>query len=123
MANRASPALNVLALIAFNIKKMECWRAGVLEWWGPGPHSNTPSLHRPVASQQMPQLLPLGLEVARVVRVGFHLYRQLLDDLQPVAFQPHNLPRIIRQQPDGLEAQVRQNLRPEAVLAQVHVVS
>ncbi len=55
------------------------------------------------------------------MRIGFHLDRQLLHDLQPVAFQPDNLPRIIRQQPDRLETQVRQNLRPEAVLAQVHV--
>ena len=69
----------------------------------------------------MSHLLALGFQVARVVRIGLHANRHLLDDFQAVAFQPDQFFRIVRQQPDGFQAEIAEDLCAETVFAQIHV--
>src|SRR5450432_934382 len=75
------------------------------------------------ASQQMPQLLPLRFQIPFVVWIGFHFDRHLLDDLQTVALQPDNFFRIVRQQANGFQAEVNENLRAKPVFTQIHLVT
>ncbi len=72
-------------------------------------------------SQQMPHLCPFRLQIPFVVRIRLHANRHLLDDFQSVALQPDDFFRIVGQQPDGFQAEVHEDLRAEAVFAQVHV--
>lgn len=69
----------------------------------------------------MPHLLPLGLQVAFVVGIRLHLDGHLPGDLQAVAFEPHDFTRIVRQQTDGFQAEVAEDLCAEAVFAQIHL--
>ena len=45
--------------------------------------------------------------------------RHALIDLQPVAFEADELPRIVRDRPDRFEPQIQKNLRADAVVAEV----
>src|SRR6266498_347902 len=74
-------------------------------------------------SHQMPQLLPLRLQVARVVRIGRDADGHLFDDLEAVAFEADDFLGIVSEEPDGFEAQVDENLRAKAVFAQVRFES
>ena len=69
----------------------------------------------------MPQLLPLRFQIPFVVRIGFHLDGHLLNNFQAVALQPDDFFRIVRQQPDGLQAEVNEDLREYGLGAQILV--
>ena len=47
------------------------------------------------------------------------LERHLLGDLEAVALEADDLARVVRQEPDRVQAQVAQDLRADAVVAQV----
>ena len=70
-------------------------------------------------AEQMPELVALHVEVAPVLVVGQDLDRHLLDDGQPVGLDALHLARIVREEPDGGQPEVGQDLVPEAVLARV----
>src|SRR5262245_60611110 len=74
-------------------------------------------------SQQMTQFVPLGQQVGHVVPIWFHFDGHLLDDFQPIAFQTDDLFRVVREQPNRLETEIDQNLRAQAVFAEVHRIS
>src|ERR1043166_5414043 len=74
-------------------------------------------------SHQMPELFALGIEISGIVRIGLHADGDLLDDFQAVALQPDDFLGIVREQPDRFYPQVREDLRPQAVFAQVHFVA
>src|SRR4026209_2838743 len=54
------------------------------------------------------------------MRIRLHPNRDLLDYFEAVTFESNDLFRIVREQPNGLQAEVRKNLCPETVFAQVH---
>ena len=49
--------------------------------------------------KNVPHTLTLGIEVAAVVIMRGNAQRHLLDDLKPMAGEPHDLTRVIGQQP------------------------
>src|SRR5438046_7977340 len=65
------------------------------------------------------ELLALRGEIAAVLVVGRHFDRHLLDDLQPVGLDSLHLARIVREESDGRQPEVGENLVPEPVLARV----
>ena len=69
--------------------------------------------------QQMPHLRPLGLEVFLVVRVGRGADRDHFDDLQPVAFEADDFFRVVGQEAHFPHAEIDEDLRAEAVVAQL----
>src|SRR5690606_28093580 len=70
---------------------------------------------------QVAELAPLGGEVRAVVRTRLHLDGLAARDLQAVALEPHDLPRVVRQELDRAEAQVEQDLGADTVVAQVRL--
>lgn len=66
--------------------------------------------HTPACDATNRLLLPQ----APLPRLSSHWY--LLDDLNPVRVQPDDLARMISQQADGMQPQVRQDLRADAIL-------
>ena len=52
--------------------------------------------------------------------IGFGSDRELLDDLDVVAFEPHDFARVVGEEPDPADAQIGENLGAEPVFAQVH---
>src|SRR5581483_9549231 len=69
--------------------------------------------------KQMAELVSFGAQVELVVFVGRELDRQLLYDVQSVSLDPHNLLGIVGQQTDCADAEVEQDLRADAVVAEV----
>src|SRR5262245_1952163 len=69
--------------------------------------------------EEVAELVALGVEIAPVLVVREHLDRHLLDDRQAVRLDPLHLARIVREEPDGGQAEVGEDLVPEAVLARV----
>ena len=67
----------------------------------------------------MPHLRPLGAQVGLVVRVGLDADGHRLDDLEAVAGEADDLLRVVGQQADLPHAEIEEDLRAEAVLAQV----
>src|ERR1051325_10389089 len=67
----------------------------------------------------MSHLPLLGAEVFDVRRLRRDFDRHELDDCESVAFQPDDLPRIVREQADFLHAEIAQNLRADAVVSEV----
>src|SRR5512135_1315108 len=65
------------------------------------------SLHAP---QQVPQLLLLRLQVAAAVLGRSDLDRHPLGDRQAVAFEAHELARVVRHQAQLVDAQLDQDL-------------
>ena len=51
--------------------------------------------------------------------VGLHLQRYALGDLQPEAPEAHDLGQVVGQKPDTREAEVLEDLGPDAVVAEV----
>src|SRR5438477_8031030 len=74
---------------------------------------------RPVASKFVAEFGSFRFKVFLVVRRRLGSDRQLLDDLQAEPFEADDFLRIVREQPDAAQAEVAQNLRAKAVLAQV----
>ena len=69
--------------------------------------------------EAMAELRFLRLQVAPVFGVGRNLDRDLLDDRQPEALEADDLLRVVRQNADGREAEVGQDLVPDPVVARV----
>src|SRR5439155_13431247 len=71
------------------------------------------------ALQQVSHARLLGAQVADVVGVGLGLERHPLDDLEAEALEAAVLGRVVRQQTHRRDAQVDEDLGPDAVLAAV----
>ena len=69
--------------------------------------------------QDVAELVALGPQVAEVVLLRRHLDRHRRGDRQAVALEPDDLARVVGQQADGREAEVGEDLRADAVVAQV----
>src|SRR5262245_30899216 len=72
------------------------------------------------ASKQVTEFLPLSLQVTLVMRIRPDFDRDLFDNFQAIAFKANDLFRVICQQPDGVQAEVNEDLRSKPVFAQVH---
>src|SRR6267143_6815773 len=83
-------------------------------WFFPG-HSTFVFCH----SQQVSQLRLFGLEIFRVVRIGFATDWHLLHHLQAVAFQPDDLLRVVSQKTEPTHSEIEKDLRAEAVVSQI----
>src|SRR5262249_14699201 len=73
----------------------------------------------PGKAQQVAQLRFLRLQIAGIVLVLGHLDRHTLDHVKAIPFQAANLARIVRKQTDLANAEILQDLRPDAVIPQV----
>src|SRR5205807_9583614 len=60
--------------------------------------------------QPVAELIPLGGQIPPVLRMRRHLDRHLLGHLQPVRAQARDLLRVVRQQADGGEAELAEDL-------------
>ena len=69
--------------------------------------------------QRVAHAVALGAQVGLVVRVGGVLDRHLRRDRQPVALQPADLLRVVGEDADARQPEVDQDLRADAVVAQV----
>src|SRR5215475_14933993 len=67
----------------------------------------------------MPQLRLFGLEIFRIMRIGFATYRHLLNHLQAVAFESDDLFRVIGQKTELTHSEIEKDLRAEAVISQI----
>src|SRR3712207_3330043 len=85
-------------------------------WLAPSTPREVPMLD---LVEDVVELLALGLEVAVVVAVGLHLKRHALGDLEPEAPEAHHLRQVVGQEPDALEAEVLEDLGPDAVVPEV----
>ena len=63
--------------------------------------------------EAMPELVALGLEVAAVLGVRRRLDGHLFDDRQPEPFDPRELLRVVREDPDRRQAEVGEDLVPD----------
>src|SRR5690349_19588614 len=70
-------------------------------------------------SEEVAQLVALGLQVGAILVVWIGQQRDPLDDLQSVSFEADELSGIIRHHPDRGEFQVSQNLSANSVVSQV----
>src|SRR6266851_5410603 len=66
----------------------------------------------------MPSLIPSTFSLAQPYHFRRGADREALDDLEPVAGHAHDAARVVREQADALDAEVREHLRPEAEVAQ-----
>ncbi len=69
--------------------------------------------------EEVAQLRALRLQVFGVVEVGWGDDGHYLHHLQPVAFQSDDLPGVVGEQADFLQAQFRQDLSTNAIVPQV----
>src|SRR5438105_10794749 len=84
------------------------------------PSYRTPGLEDVIEPlQQESHAVALGAQVADVLGVGHGLQRDPLDDLEPESFQAAVLARVVGHQAHRGDAQVDEDLRPDAVLAAV----
>src|SRR6185295_18063604 len=74
---------------------------------------------RSYAAQEVAELLLLRLQVAPGAVGGRHLEGHAVGDLQAVAGQAHELARVVGEQQDPVQAQLVQDLGPDAVVALV----
>src|SRR5580698_2130779 len=72
-----------------------------------------------VEVQAVPELVLLGAEIALVVGVGRNDERNLIDHLEAVAAQAVVLPWVVGEHHHALDAEVRQDLGPDPVVALV----
>src|SRR5690242_8376860 len=72
-----------------------------------------------VISQQVTHLYPLGFQVAGVVRVWLTLDRHLFDHLDAVTFEADHLLRVVGEETKLAHAEIVEDLRADAVIAQV----
>src|SRR5882724_4133556 len=71
----------------------------------------------------MPQLVSLRLEVALVVRVGGDAYRNPLDYLETETLEAVDLLGVVGEQADLADAEVIEDLAPDAVIPLVRGMS
>src|SRR5919106_1741768 len=69
--------------------------------------------------QQVPHFRSFGLEIFDVVWVGFAANRHLFYHLQAVTLESDNFLRIVGQKTEPADSQIEQDLRAEAVIAQI----
>src|SRR4051794_12145503 len=69
----------------------------------------------------MSELLAFRLQIARVFLVLRLFQRHPIADAQAVALEANHLARVVRDRPDRFEAEVEQDLRTDAVVAQVRL--
>src|SRR5438477_8707530 len=72
-----------------------------------------------VEPERVPELVALRLEVARVLGVRRHLDRHLLHDLEAEALYPGDLARVVRENADRRQPELREDLRADPVVARV----
>src|SRR4029077_4380329 len=87
----------------------------ILAFWCFLRHSTFALRH----SQQVSQLRLFGLEIFRVVRIGFAAYWHLLDHLQAVAFQSNDLLRVVSQKTELTHSEIEKDLRAQTVISQI----
>src|SRR5690606_5550841 len=73
------------------------------------------------AAQEVPHLRALRLQVAAVVSRGRDLDRLAPRDLEAVPFEPHDLARIVREDPDRAQPQVEEDLSADPEVAQIRL--
>src|SRR5438128_1406470 len=69
--------------------------------------------------EEVAHLVALGQEVSPVVLRGRDLDGHALDDLETIAFDADDLLRIVGEDPQTLGAEIDEDVRPDAVVAQV----
>ena len=74
---------------------------------------------RPLRREQMSELVALRAQILGVLVVRRLHDRYTLVDAQTVALEADHLARIVRDRPNGLEAEVEQDLRADAVVPQI----
>ena len=73
-----------------------------------------------IISNVVAHLVAFGFEILRVVLVGLELDGHLLDDLEFVPLQTDDLARVVGHEADLTDAEIKEDLCAEAVVAQVH---
>src|SRR5580704_1180563 len=79
--------------------------------------------NRACASQQVPHLLPLSLEVSCIVRICHGFDWELLDDIETVSFKTDHFFWIICEESNMTHSQVKQYLGADAVLTKIHWIA
>src|SRR3954468_1814217 len=92
---------------------------GSRQWRTAGQHRSDFPRTRPSACQQVSEFVALGLHIACVFLVSRLDDRHALVHAEAVAFKANHLARIVRDRSDGLETEVKQDLRADPVLAKV----
>ena len=69
--------------------------------------------------QHMAELFLLRAQIVQVVRVGLDLERDAFDDLDAVAADAGSLARVVRQDPDLRDAEIRQDLGTDPVVTEI----
>ena len=67
----------------------------------------------------MSQLFLLGAQIIAIPLVGRNLDRDALDDAKPIAIQADHLLGVVGEESNLPDAQIDENLRADAVMAQV----
>src|SRR5919202_5687840 len=73
------------------------------------------------AGEEVSELVALRLEVAGVLAVRLGDDGDTLVHAQTVPLQPYQLLRVVRDRPDRLDAEVEEDLRADAVVAQIRL--
>ena len=71
----------------------------------------------------MPKLLGFGPKVLNIMLIWNNFKWNSSGDRKPIAFKAYDLFRIIREQPDLFNPQIRKDLRPYAILAEIRLES
>src|SRR5262245_6077757 len=69
--------------------------------------------------QQVTELVALGAQILAIVGVGRDLQGHPLDDMQPVAFQPGALRRVVGEQAQVLHPEIDEDLGADPVVTQI----
>src|SRR6185312_11811158 len=69
--------------------------------------------------EQVPELVALGAEIILIVLRGARHERHPLDDLESVALETHQLPRVVGHHADGGQPEIAQDLGADTVVPKV----
>src|SRR6185503_16894513 len=88
--------------------------------WG-SPKVRTGTTQPPDSNlfENVPSFFLFGRQIPDIPRVRLNLDRYSLDHFQPVAFDANDLSRVIRNQLDLMQAEIRENLGTDAVIPQI----
>lgn len=67
----------------------------------------------------MPQFRFLCAKISNIRGAGRNLNGNTLHDLEAIAFDPNDLPRVIRNQPDLVQPKIRQDLRADSIVTEI----
>ncbi len=75
----------------------------------------------PVAGdvEHVPHFFLFGAHIIFVGGAAFDFKRHAFGDFEAVAFQPHDLARVVGHETQLADAEIKENLRPHAVVPQV----